>query len=378
MGIMVGGDASGEAIGVAPDAQWIAAKVFNDQGWGTLSRIHEAFQWILDPDGDPLTDDAPSIVVCPWGVSGTLDHCFPEFDGDIQALRAAGIAVVFPAGNDGPGVGTSSSPGNTPGALAVGAVDSGMVVAPFSSRGPSACGGGLYPHLVSPGVNVKTADLSAGGLIPNPYITVSGTSFAAPHLGGAAALLMSALPQIGPDQLESALTRSAADAGIAGPDNSYGHGIVDVVAAYAELVAGPACTDGDGDGYFAEPGCGTPLDCDDRNSTINPGAKEIARDRIDQDCNGFDFTLRVYQARYIGRLRAVRVLVTSQLKGDAQLSVQDLGPMHYERGMLWSGLFRQVPTKPSAITIVGREGSLTVQVAPYSRLSGLSRRPMRF
>jgi len=66
MGVMVGGAAGGTTVGVAPDAQWIAAKIFNDQGAATVAGIHAAFQWVLDPDGDPLTDDAPHVVNHSW------------------------------------------------------------------------------------------------------------------------------------------------------------------------------------------------------------------------------------------------------------------------------------------------------------------------
>ncbi|HEY5997982.1 MAG TPA: putative metal-binding motif-containing protein [bacterium] len=50
----------------------------------------------------------------------------------------------------------------------------------------------------------------------------------------------------------------------------------------------PTCTDADKDGYFAEPGCAQLYDCDDHNFNINPGAREIPCDGIDQDCSGAD------------------------------------------------------------------------------------------
>ena len=50
----------------------------------------------------------------------------------------------------------------------------------------------------------------------------------------------------------------------------------------------PICTDYDKDGFFAEPGCAQLYDCNDRNSNINPGAREIPCDGIDQDCSGAD------------------------------------------------------------------------------------------
>ena len=139
MGIIVGGDNGGSAIGVAPDSTWIAVKIFNDKGQASYSAVHEGFQWLLDPDGDPDTDDSPDVVNNSWGLDESLNECVTEFEADVQALRTSGIAVVFSAGNSGPYPSSSLSPANYPESFAVGAVDETMTIAPFSSRGPSAC-----------------------------------------------------------------------------------------------------------------------------------------------------------------------------------------------------------------------------------------------
>lgn len=60
MGVMVGGDAGGTTVGVAPGAQWIAVKIFKDVGGSTATAIHQGFQWLLDPDGNLDTADAPT------------------------------------------------------------------------------------------------------------------------------------------------------------------------------------------------------------------------------------------------------------------------------------------------------------------------------
>jgi serine protease AprX len=80
--------------------------------------------------------------------------------------------VVFAGGNYGPGAGTSISPANVQGAVAVGFVDQSRAIDPSSSRGPSGCGL-TYPAVVAPGVNIRTADLSFGGF-PDRYINLSG------------------------------------------------------------------------------------------------------------------------------------------------------------------------------------------------------------
>jgi bacillopeptidase F len=169
-----------------------------------MGDIHLAFQWLLDPDGDPATLDAPDIVNASWSLTGRAPGaCNREFEEDIAALKAAGIAVVFAAGNDGPNPGSSSSPGNNPGALSVGAMDSHLEMARQTSRGPSACDGSVFPALLAPGVNVRTTDLSHGDVAATT--SGSGSSLAAPHVAGVLALLMQAFPAATVAELESAL-----------------------------------------------------------------------------------------------------------------------------------------------------------------------------
>ncbi len=231
MGVMVGGDAGGTDIGVAPQAQWMAVKIFDDQGQATSTAIHLGFQWLLDPDGNPSTPDAPQVVNNSWRIGNT--DCDLGFQLDLQALRAAGIVPVFSAGNTGPGDATSVSPANNPEAFAVGATDNADQLWADSARGPSACGelSTLYPEMVAPGVDIRTTDRYG------TYQTDSGTSLAAPHVAGALALLWSAFPDLTVAQQEAALLLGAVDLGSPGADNVYGQGRLDVLAAYGELVA---------------------------------------------------------------------------------------------------------------------------------------------
>jgi len=234
-GLIVGADTSGETIGVAPGAQWIAVKIFNDSGNSSLSAIHSGFQWLLDPDGNPSTDDAPHIVNNSWNLQNTVNSCNVEFQADLDILKIADIAIVFSAGNAGANASTSISPANNPESLAVGSIDEAFNIANTSSRGSSACDQSLYPHVAAPGVNVLSTDLTFGGLFLDSYIQVSGTSFAAPHLSGAMALLKSTNANVTTDDIKSAIFTSTLDLGASGSDNDYGWGLLDVAAAYNAL-----------------------------------------------------------------------------------------------------------------------------------------------
>lgn len=232
MGVMVGGDSGGTLIGTAPEAKWIAVKIFNDSGASTATAIHLGFQWLLDPDGDPNTADAPQVVNNSWAY-GT-PGCNLEFQPDVQALEAVGILPIFSAGNYGPGASTSVSPANYPEALAVGATDNSDQLYVFSSRGPSACGEAatIFPELMAPGVAIKTTDRFG------TYFQSTGTSLAAPHVSGALALLLSAFPGLTVEQQRMALLNTAVDLGDPGLDNNFGAGRLDVFAAYELLAAG--------------------------------------------------------------------------------------------------------------------------------------------
>ena len=145
-------------------------------------------------------------------------------------MRAAGILPVFSAGNNGPGAGTIGAPASLAQSLAVGAVSSGDLVADFSSRGPSPLTNETKPDVAAPGVAVRSA-------VPgNGYAAFNGTSMAAPHVSGAAALMLAADPTIDIDTLELLLIETALDLGPAGPDPDYGHGRIDAFAAVQRVV----------------------------------------------------------------------------------------------------------------------------------------------
>ncbi|MEN8143322.1 MAG: S8 family serine peptidase [Gemmatimonadota bacterium] len=238
---LVAADGLDVVTGTAPEAEWIAARVFEDFGGDIYTRrsvLLQAFQWAMDPDGVPGTDDAPSVINNSWGIFGAADFdlCSDVLYSAIDAAEAAGIAVLFAAGNGGPDPTSVAFPAARDDAgirnMAVGATQgSGPVsVADFSARGPSPCGGGIKPELAAPGtVPVIVADGS--GRVRSTGFTAQGTSFSVAAATGAVALMRQIAPAATPEQAKRFLMNSAQDLGLAGPDNDTGAGLLDVPAA---------------------------------------------------------------------------------------------------------------------------------------------------
>ena len=232
-----------DTVGVAPNAHWLGGAILC--GLGTVDNI-AAFQWALDPDGDPATDvDRPFVINNSWQDPSVYDEectAANPYPALFDNLLAAGLAVVFSAGNDGPELRTITAPHSYNAGLVniftVGALDaatSSYPIADFSSRGPSSCIVGdtsldIKPEVSAPGVSVRST-------VPDGYGRLSGTSMAAPHVSGAILLLHEAFPELDGEELMLALYFSAVDLGEPGEDNVYGRGIIDVKAAYDYLIA---------------------------------------------------------------------------------------------------------------------------------------------
>ena len=236
------GHVGSDTIGVAPDAQWIAAKTINNQPITDL--VIQAFEWAMNPDGNPSTiNDMPDVINNSWYDPDILNECNYKYYKDIfNALEAAGIAVVFAAGNRGPQASSITSPKNINinevNVFTVGSIEMsiGFPIYRNSSRGPSKCGGTgsllIKPEVVAPGVYIRTSDLGGS------YCYGTGTSFASPHVAGAIALLKQAFPNKTGKEIKEALYYTAIDLGEEGEDNTYGRGIIDVYAAFLYLADG--------------------------------------------------------------------------------------------------------------------------------------------
>jgi len=234
--IVLGGAATGAAVGVAPAASWIAARVFDNSGSSSEGAISEALQWLLDPDGDPQTDDYPDIVQNAWGLQGSEGSCINPFEQELSALSALGIDIVFAVGNSGSsGVSSFLTPAFDPHVIAVGALNRDGSLWYESSRGPDRCGNSVIPALVAPGEGIKAATLTYNGFDDDNAAIHHGTSFSSPHVSGALALLRSRFDSSDHAVFTGALQSTAEDLGPPGIDPDFGHGRIRVDAAVEQL-----------------------------------------------------------------------------------------------------------------------------------------------
>jgi serine protease AprX len=216
--------------GVASGAYLVNLRVLDDNGEGTASDVIEAIDWAIDHQRDY------NIRVINLSLGGPVLQPYrddPVCAAVERALRA-GILVVTAAGNHGQTedgrrvLGGITSPGNSPYAMTVGALDtngtadrSDDTVATFSSSGPTLFDLVIKPDIVAPGRRITSAE-AAGSLLSvnfpqqhvagtgaDAYIKGSGTSMAAAFVSGAAALLIEERPNLKPLGVKVALQMSA-------------------------------------------------------------------------------------------------------------------------------------------------------------------------
>ena len=268
VGTMVGDDGASDRIGMAPEAKWIACRNMV-QGFGVIPTYLDCMQWFIAPTDlagqNPNPAKAPHVINNSWGC---VEGCPPPALQDtLRASRAAGIFYAVSAGNDG------SSP--------LGVINSGQVIcnsifAPlarypesftvgstdhrtdkisyFSSRGsvlgdPSAPLGLVKPNISAPGSGIRSS------VRDGSYASFSGTSMAGPHVAGLVALLISANPRLAgmidrlEDIIEQTAVRKTTTEGCGGdlpttiPNNTYGWGRIDALAAVLDALAPTAAND---------------------------------------------------------------------------------------------------------------------------------------
>ncbi len=235
--------------GVAPGISLHVAKVLDYNGSGPDSGIIAAIEWCQSQNAH--------VYNLSLGIPGSSDGNDALSQAVNQAV-AQGAVVVVAAGNGGDASKTIGSPGAAKDAITVGAVAEhsnstlasagslGLYPGPFSSRGPTR-DGRVKPDIAAPGVTILSSmsnivandpdPIFGGGGIVNLgcgvgcYIVISGTSMASPFVAGTAALMLAANPALSPAQVYQILADTAHERGVAGKDNVFGHGLVNVKAA---------------------------------------------------------------------------------------------------------------------------------------------------
>ncbi len=239
-----------DTIGVAFNAKWMTGPVSGLCDDGNFLSGESSLQWALDPDNNEYTSgDIPDAINNSWGnfpEDGPVPvNCYSSgnpFINIMNALEASGIAVVWSAGNSGPGPETVSTQSiintNLVNSFSIANVNANNLnISNSSSRGPSICDQDgqsealiIKPEVAAPGVQVRSVSVNGG------YTNNSGTSMSAPHVTGAICLLKQAFPNLTGMEIKLALYNTATDLGPAGEDNTFGKGIINCLAAFNYLV----------------------------------------------------------------------------------------------------------------------------------------------
>jgi len=203
---VAGSGPDGRHRGVAPDAKLAVGKVLDESGSGAEDWILAGLEWAV-------TEAGAKVVNLSLG-GPTTDGTDPVSQAINQLSADHGTLFVASAGNRGANA-PVSSPASADAALAVSSVDSTDRISDFSSRGPRFGDGAMKPELAAPGEAIVAA--RATGTYPEiagdpDHVPLSGTSMAAPHVAGAAAILAQQHPDWTGAQLKAALVGAAAPA----------------------------------------------------------------------------------------------------------------------------------------------------------------------
>jgi serine protease AprX len=246
-GTMVAGIAAGASSsypGVAKNAPLVDVRVASRLGEAKTSDIVSAIDWII------ANKSKYNIRVANFSLAGTSEASFryDPLDQAVEKLWFSGVVVVAAVGNNGSSSGPVkiAAPGNDPFVITVGAIDTEGTIgrsdderAWWSAYGSTA-DGFMKPDLSAPGRYV-TAPVPSGSYLPSEkptrvvapgYMWMSGTSFSAPMVAGAAAQLLARKPWLSPNQVKGALMVSARYL----PDADPGAGVGELDAAAAAAV----------------------------------------------------------------------------------------------------------------------------------------------
>lgn len=225
---------AGELIGPAFQARFLLAKTEN-----IASETHaEEDFWVAAMEWMEARGVEVTSTSLGYGTGGLYTPA--DMDGKTAIITQAaeiaagkGVIVVNSAGNEGSNLAWRivTAPADGPNVIAVGAVSANGGLVGFSSRGPTP-DGRLKPDVLAMGSGVRVVASNSNA----SYTFSSGTSFSCPLVAGVVAQILSAHPEVTPQQMMNALRSTASRA--SSPDNDYGHGIVNARAAITSF--GPA------------------------------------------------------------------------------------------------------------------------------------------
>jgi serine protease AprX len=234
-GIIAGSgyDSNGARRGIAPGANLVVLKVLDGEGLGYISNVIAALDYAVEHRAQF------NIRVINLSVAAGVYESYASDPLTLAAKRAveAGVVVVTAAGNLGRNAqgqtqyGGITAPGNAPWVLTVGASSHNGTIdrsddsmASFSSRGPSYIDYAAKPDVVAPGVGIESLTDASSFLFtthPNarlwgtvdtatpPYLSLTGTSMAAPVVTGTVALMLQANPALTPNLVKAILQYTA-------------------------------------------------------------------------------------------------------------------------------------------------------------------------
>ncbi len=194
--------------GVAPQSRVLPIRALDSLGAGYSMDVSKAVRFAVDTGAKVIN----------LSLGGEIED--PGLTAAIQYAVDRNVLVVAAAGN-GAADSTPKWPAASDLTLAVTAVDQNISVTSFDQRGD-------YIDLAAPGTSILST-------AKNDYSIQSGTSMAAAFVTGAAALLFAAQPSITAAQVRDILQRTATDIGAPGRDTTFGYGLINLVAAFAEL-----------------------------------------------------------------------------------------------------------------------------------------------
>ena len=213
-----GYSSSGQYRGPAYEAEIVSIKILDKKGLGKSSTAIKALEWILAHKKKYNIN----IISLSLGHKASVSYQEDPLCQALEKAEKAGIVICTAAGNDGPEPQTINSPGIHPAFITVGAFDdhntveaSDDSVAEFSSRGPT-IDGLAKPDFLLPGHNIISArakgslldKLAKDEVVDDWYLSLSGTSMAAPICAGIIAQLLEAKPDLSPQEVKEQLQRS--------------------------------------------------------------------------------------------------------------------------------------------------------------------------